>query len=103
MNALMNNTNTALTMSSREIAELVNSRHDKEKQSIERLAVRGVIGLPPLGEYRDSLGRGASEYLITQRDSYVIVAQLPLSSPDASLIAGWSWRNRSPATFLLGL
>ncbi|MDR2365846.1 MAG: phage antirepressor KilAC domain-containing protein [Zoogloeaceae bacterium] len=65
-----------LTMSSREIAELVDSRHDKVKQSIERLAERGVIGLPPLGEYLDSLGRPAKEYRICKRDSLVVVAQL---------------------------
>lgn len=77
-----------LTMSSREIAELVGSRHDKVKQSIERLAERGVIGLPPLGEYLDTLGRPASEYRIGKRDSYVVVAQL---SPEftARLVDRW--------------
>ena len=65
-----------LTMSSREIAELVESRHDKVKQSIERLVKRGVIDVPPLGEYLDSLGRKAAEYKLEKRDSYVVVAQL---------------------------
>lgn len=76
------------TMSSREIAELVGSRHDKVRQSIERLAERGVIGLPPLGEYLDRLGRPATEYRIGKRDSYVIVAQL---SPEftARLVDRW--------------
>jgi phage regulator Rha-like protein len=37
---------TALTMSSSDIAELVESRHDHVKRSIERLAERGVIELP---------------------------------------------------------
>lgn len=80
--------NAPITMSSREIAELVDSRHDKVKQSIERLAERGVIGLPPLGEYLDSLGRKATEYRIGKRDSYVIVAQL---SPEftARLVDRW--------------
>ncbi|MDR5856629.1 phage antirepressor KilAC domain-containing protein [Caballeronia sp. LZ062] len=78
----------APTMSSREIAELVESRHDKVKQSIERLAARGVIALPPLGEYLDSLGRRAAEYRVVKRDSYVIVAQL---SPEftARLVDRW--------------
>lgn len=78
----------APTMSSREIAELVNSRHDKVKQSIERLASRGTIGLPPVGEYLDNLGRAASEYRVGKRDSYVIVAQL---SPEftARLVDRW--------------
>lgn len=90
MNALttFNTTNATLTMSSREIAELLDCRHDKVKQSIERLAKRGVIGLPPLGEYLDTLGRKATEYRIGKRDSYVIVAQL---SPEftAKLVDRW--------------
>lgn len=78
----------APTMSSREIAELVESRHDKVKQSVERLAARGVIDLPPLGEYLDTLHRPATEYRISKRDSYVIVAQL---SPEftARLVDRW--------------
>jgi phage regulator Rha-like protein len=79
---------SVLTMSSREISDLVDSRHDKVKQSIERLAERGVIDLPPLGEYLDSLGRTAREYKIGKRDSYIIVAQL---SPEftARLVDRW--------------
>lgn len=79
-------------MSSREIAELVNSRHDKVKQSIDRLAARGVIVQPPLGDehFSDSLGRPRTEqvYRIGKRDSYVIVAQL---SPEftARLVDRW--------------
>jgi phage regulator Rha-like protein len=36
------------TMSSREIAEVVNSRHDSVKRAIERLVEKGVISQPPL-------------------------------------------------------
>ncbi len=77
-----------VTMTSREIAELVESRHDKVKQSIDRLAARGAIGAPPMGEYLDGLGRPAVEYRICKRDSYVIVAQL---SPEftAKLVDRW--------------
>jgi len=77
-----------VTMSSREIADLVDSRHDKVKQSIERLADRGVIELPPLGEVKNHLGQTVAEYQISKRDSYVIVAQL---SPEftARLVDRW--------------
>ena len=77
-----------VTMSSREIAELVDSRHDKVKQSIERLADRGVMQLPPLGEVKNHLGQTVAEYRISKRDSYVIVAQL---SPEftARLVDRW--------------
>ncbi|MCF5551912.1 phage antirepressor protein [Pseudomonas syringae] len=90
----------ARTMSSREIADLVGSRHDKVKQSIERLAARNdstgkpVIALPPMGEYLDSLGRRASEYLVCKRDSFVVVAQL---SPEftAALVDRWQELEQS--------
>lgn len=87
-----------LTMSSREIADLVGKRHDKVKQSIERLSIakRGAdqapIDLPPMGEYRDSLGRPAAEYVFSgekgKRDSIIVVAQL---SPEytARLVDRW--------------
>ena len=84
--------NNSLTMSSREIADLVDSRHDKVKQSVERLADKGVIGLPPLGEYLDALGRPAKQYVFSgeqgKRDSIVVVAQL---SPEftARLVDRW--------------
>lgn len=78
----------SITMSSREIAVLVNSRPDKVKQSIERLAARGVIQLPPLGEVKNHLGQSVAEYRVSKRDSYVIVAQL---SPEftARLVDRW--------------
>lgn len=75
-------------MSSREIADLVGSRHDKVKQSIERLADKGVIQLPPLGEVRNHLGQAVTEYSVCKRDSFVVVAQL---SPEftAALVDRW--------------
>ena len=93
MNDLIPTTATTLaTMSSREIADLVESRHDKVKQSIDRLADRGAIRVPPMGnyEYINNLGIKCigKEYLICKRDSYVIVAQL---SPEftARLVDRW--------------
>lgn len=85
-----------LTMSSREIADLVESRHDSVKRTVERLADRGVIDLPPLVEYLDGLGRKAAEYQIGKRDSYVIVAQL---SPEftARLVDRWQELERYAA------
>ncbi|WP_313326986.1 Rha family transcriptional regulator [Pseudomonas qingdaonensis] len=85
-------TTTALTMSPREIADLVGSRHDKVKQSIERLVERAVIVQPPMGDehFADSLGRPRNEsvYHVNKRDSFVVVAQL---SPEftAALVDRW--------------
>lgn len=79
--------NEPLTMSSREIAELVESRHDKVKQSIERLAEKGVVTFTPVGE-KPSGGRPGTVYLVNKRDSFVVVAQL---SPEftARLVDRW--------------
>lgn len=76
------------TMSSQEIAELVGSRHDKVKQSIDRLADRGAIQLPPLGEVKNHLGQSVTVYEVCKRDSFVVVAQL---SPEftAALVDRW--------------
>src|SRR3546814_6874258 len=46
-----------VTMSSREIADLVDSRHDDVKRSIVRLAERGVIILPPMARVRKHTGQ----------------------------------------------
>ncbi len=76
------------TMTSQEIADLVESRHDKVKQSIERLALRGTIQLPPLGEVKNHLGQSVAVYQVGKRDSYIVVAQL---SPEftARLVDRW--------------
>lgn len=76
------------TMSSREIAELVEKRHDNVKRTIETLVERGVIDHPQIEEYPDSLGRPAKEFRIGKRDSFVVVAQL---SPEftARLVDRW--------------
>lgn len=67
----------AVTMSSQEIADLVDSRHDDVKRSIDRLVARGVISQPPMAD-GPKAGNGVvvQEYLVCKRDSYVIVAQL---------------------------
>ena len=86
-----NTTNATLTMSSREIAELLGCRHDNVKRTIERLADKDVISLPPLEEVKIQRSRReetVTEYRVGKRDSYVIVAQL---SPEftAKLVDRW--------------
>lgn len=68
----------SLTMSSREIAELVGSRHDDVKRSIERVASRGVFTLPPMAEVSNT-GPGPKTigvYRLDKRSSLIVVAQL---------------------------
>ena len=88
-------------MSSRQIAEVVNSRHDDVKRSIERLAVRGVIVQPPMADEHDTdvMGRKRTTavYMVGKRDSYVVVAQL---SPEftGALVDRWQeLEARTPA------
>lgn len=78
------------TMSSREIADLVEKRHDNVLRTVETLAARGVITLPQFEEVSsDGPGpRAIGQYRIGKRDSYVVVAQL---SPEftARLVDRW--------------
>lgn len=76
MNALTLTT-AALTMSSREIAELVESRHADVMRSIERLMERRVIGgYAPTAYTNEQNGMQYKEYLLNKRDTLVVVAQL---------------------------
>lgn len=84
------------SMTSLEIADLVGSRHDKVKQSIERLVERGTIAQPPMGDVQETKGNGRTYttevYFFGgdqgKRNSYVVVAQL---SPEftARLVDRW--------------
>jgi phage antirepressor YoqD-like protein len=78
------------TMSSREIADLVEKRHDNVLRTVETLAARGTITLPQFEEVSsDGPGpRAIGQYRIGKRDSYVVVAQL---SPEftARLVDRW--------------
>lgn len=69
---------TQTTMSSREISELVESRHDNVKRSMETLRDGGLISFTQSQETsHDGAGaRPVAVYLVNKRDSYVVVAQL---------------------------
>lgn len=84
----MNKNSSVLTMSSREITDLVESRHDSVKRTIERLQDKGLIQLTPMVEVKNHLGQVVTEYQLIKRDSYVVVAQL---SPEftARLVDRW--------------
>lgn len=77
-------------MSSREIAALVEIRHDNVRRTIETLASKGAVTLPQLEKVpNDGPGpKMVAVYRVGKRDSYVIVAQL---SPEftARLVDRW--------------
>lgn len=79
------------TMTSLDIEIVTGSRHDKVKQSIKRLAARGIIELPPLGVIPTATK--PTEVFVfkgnkSKRDSLVVVAQL---SPEftADIVDRW--------------
>lgn len=69
--------NIEKTMSSKQIADVVDSRHDSVKRTIERLVEKAIISQPPLVDGEKS-ANGVIEklYMVNERDSYVVVAQL---------------------------
>jgi len=90
------------TMTSREIADLVEKRHDNVKRTIETLVERGLVHpQTEVGQESDALGRSrdVSVYVVGKRDSYVIVAQL---SPEftARLVDRWQELEGRQATAL---
>lgn len=69
--------NATLTMSSREIAQITESRHSDVCVSIDRLMAKGIIGGYQAMPYtHPQNGQIYHEYHISKRDTYVIVAQL---------------------------
>lgn len=93
MNLIIQNN---LTMSSFEIAELVQKRHDNVKRTIEALVHKGVIASPQIEE-KPTDGRSATVFIFSgeqgKRDSIVVVAQL---SPEftAALVDRWQELER---------
>lgn len=96
MNQLITLDSCVLTMSSREIADLVESRHDSVKRTIERLVASGVIQQPPTVEVKNHLSQTVQEYRLIKRDSYIVVAQL---SPEftARLVDRWQELEQNQA------
>lgn len=78
----------ALTMSSRQIADVVESRHDSVKRTMATLSLKGVITVTQTVEPIPGGGKPVTIYHVNKRDSYVVVAQL---SPEftARLVDRW--------------
>ncbi|CAM8039276.1 phage antirepressor KilAC domain-containing protein [Leclercia adecarboxylata] len=80
--------NGAVTMSSREIADLVQSKHSDVKRSAERLVAAGVLTAPLAQFDFEHNGNIYQEYRFNKRDSLVVVARL---SPEftAAVVDRW--------------
>lgn len=96
MNAILGNQLT--TMSSREIADVVQKRHDNVKRTIETLADKGLVRFTQSEEtsHEGPGSRPVEVYLVGERDSYVVVAQL---SPEftARLVDYWQTHKNQAA------
>ena len=98
MNILTQNTDTKMT--SQQIAELVEKRHDSVKRTIDYLVKEGAIQLPHHAEVRNHLGQSVGNYVFSgeqgRLDSITVVAQL---SPTftAALVKRWDELERGAA------
>lgn len=99
-------------MTSLDISELVGSRHDKVKQSIERLATdrkdrNAIITLPPIGEVKQNQSLSPNNKVMVyvfsgeqaKRDSLIVVAQL---SPEftADIVDRWIFLEKQNKTLI---
>lgn len=99
MNILTQSTDTKMT--SQQIADLVGSRHDTVKKSIERMIGRGVISKPPMADgIKAANGVATQVYIFSgeqgRLDSIIVVAQL---SPEftAALVKRWDELEKGAA------
>lgn len=99
MNILTQSADTKMT--SQQIADLVGSRHDTVKKSIERMIGRGVISKPPMADgIKAANGVATQVYTFSgeqgRLDSIVVVAQL---SPEftAALVKRWDELEKGAA------
>jgi len=80
--------NAPLSMSSLEIAQLVEKRHDNVRRTMDSLWAKGLIAVTQFEEPTIGGGKPITVYSVNKRDSYVVVAQL---SPEftARLVDRW--------------
>ena len=75
-NAITIETITNLTMSSREIAELVESRHDSVKRCIERLSDKGLVSFTPAVETSHEADPAALAEMASKLEGFVYDPEL---------------------------
>ena len=88
MNNLSISNNEVLTMSSREIAAVVESRHDSVKRTMVTLQDKGLITFTQTVEKGE--GRPAEVLHVNKRNSYIVVAQL---SPEFTAVLVDRWQE----------
>lgn len=88
MNLTISNSASAQTMSSRELAQLADKRHDNVRRTMETLSDKGIITVTQTEEPQPGGGKPTTVYHVGKRDSFVVMAQL---SPEftARLVDRW--------------
>lgn len=88
MNDIIQQFNNPLSMSSQEIALLVEKRHDNVRRTMDSLYEKGLIAVTQFEEPTPGGGKPVTVYHVNKRDSYIVVAQL---SPEftARLVDRW--------------
>ena len=94
------NTNQEPTMSSKQIASMVEKRHDNVKRTMENLYNQGVISFTQFEEPTIGGGKPLTTYHVDERNSYIVVAQL---SPQftAKLVDEWKAMKEQQKQFKL--
>jgi len=95
--------NQPLTMSSREIATLLNKNHSDIKRSAKRLSDAGILTKPLAESEFMHRGNAYTEYLLEKRDCFVLVAQ---NSPEftAAIVDRWQeLENKSQPSWVAQL
>lgn len=100
---LLSTTNQPLTMSTRDIASLLNKNHSDIKRSAKRLYDAGILTKPLAESDFDHKGNTYSEYYLEKRDCLILVAQ---NCPEftAAIVDRWqeleqSSKPKLPQTF----
>lgn len=93
--------NSSPCMTSREMADLTEKRHDSVRRTIELLYHKGLISHPQIVDGEKSANNTIEKvYLIEKRDSYVVVAQL---SPEftARIVDRWQELEAAAPAFVI--
>ena len=88
MNLTISNSASAQTMSSRDLAQLADKRHDNVRRTMDTLSDKGIITVTQTEEPQPGGGKPTTVYHVGKRDSFVVMAQL---SPEftARLVDRW--------------
>lgn len=90
MNDLIISNNEKLTMTSKELANLLGKRHDSVRRTIKTLSSNNVISFTHFVEPTAGGGKPTNILEVNERNSYIVVAQL---SPEFTAILVDEWKK----------